>query len=193
MDLHDIQDHAMYFDEPLSVEVQGLLDQAATEYGAGGGEMALLKAHLLAPEHLTVLVALYRYYYYRHDLGQALTVAGRALAVAGTRLGFPSDWRTLDQQRLAAGIRVSIGLVRFYLLALKGAGFLCCRLGRINEGLAMLRQVVALDAADRLGALALLQVIESALADDVTPSTPPPAGEESAPMRASLRQEMHHG
>ena len=48
---------------------------------------------------------------------------------------------------------------RFHLLALKGAGYLSLRLGRFEQGKAMLAKVVELDADDRLGARLLLGVL----------------------------------
>jgi hypothetical protein len=55
----------------------------------------------------------------------------------------------------------SMTLVRFYLLLLKGAGYLNLRLGKIDKGKTILEKVVELDTQDRLGALALLNVVES--------------------------------
>ena len=71
MDLLDFNGEAMYFDEPVTPRVEALLAQAAEHYGAGpedtGAELCLLRAYFLEPEHLTVLVALYRYFYYRRQ------------------------------------------------------------------------------------------------------------------------------
>ena len=51
-------------------------------------------------------------------------------------------------------------LVRFYLLALKGAGELNLRLGNMDLGIQMLEKVVELDSEDRLGVTALLNTVE---------------------------------
>jgi hypothetical protein len=50
-------------------------------------------------------------------------------------------------------------MVRFYLLALKGAAYLNFRMGKIDEGVRMLNKVIELDSNDRLGAKALMQAI----------------------------------
>ena len=80
MDLLDFSDCKLYFEEPMPAEAERLIAQAASEYGEPGAEMALLRAHLLAPENLSVLVGLYRYYFYQHRLDDALVV-GSALDV----------------------------------------------------------------------------------------------------------------
>ena len=75
MDLLNLEDDVLYFDEPLQNEAQECLQQAAASYGKERAERLLLKAHFLEPEHPMVLVALYRYYYYQHRLKESLQVA----------------------------------------------------------------------------------------------------------------------
>jgi hypothetical protein len=57
----------------------------------------------------------------------------------------------------------SFTLVRFYLLAVKGAAFMNLRIGNIAEGVEMLNKVVEFDSNDRLGARALLQSVGPAV------------------------------
>lgn len=159
MDLLDITDGELYYDEPLSPEVAALIDLASELYGEGGAELPLLQAYLLAPQSLTVLVALYRYYYYQHRFEHALQAARQAMHSAGQKLGLVGDWQTLTMANLGIAVMRSMGMLRFYLLALKGAGYLNCRLERWQDGAEMLRKVAELDPADRLGADALLQVV----------------------------------
>ncbi|MDD3517875.1 MAG: hypothetical protein PHQ14_05965 [Chromatiales bacterium] len=167
MDLLDFDGGELYFEEPISGEVQALLDQASRAYGDGGAECPLLRAYLLAPERLTVLVALYRFYFYQHRLDDALLVADRTIMLAARRLGLPADWSELDPLHLGRGAMQSLGLVRFLLLALKAAGYINLRLGRHELGVAMLRQVHALDSADRLGAGALLEVVGATIGQPI--------------------------
>jgi hypothetical protein len=107
------------------------------------------------------LVAMYRYYYYQHRLEDALIIAHQALAVSGTRLGFPAAWHQLSSAHLGAGALISMGMVRFYLLALKAAGYLNLRLQKWQTAVDMLTKVSSLDEADRLGATALLEIANS--------------------------------
>jgi len=163
MDLMDFDQATLYFDDPLSQEVERLLSEAGAHYGEDDGqsEYLLLRAWLLAPEQLVVLVGLYRYYFYQHRLEDALRVAERALAVAGKRLGLPAGWRDLHPEHVGHAVLRSMGLLRFHLMVLKATGYLHLRLGRAAEGVAMLEKLVELDSHDRLGGKALLDVVRA--------------------------------
>ena len=124
---------------------------AAANYGNEDAELMLLRANFIAPQHLMVLVALYRYYFYQHRLEDALLVAESALAVVGRRLEFPDTWRNLHEANVGEGVMRSMGLVRFYLMILKAAGYIHLRLGEFSIGKAMLEKLVELDSHDRIG------------------------------------------
>ena len=160
MDLLDFNDCKLYFEDPLPAAAEALLALAAREYGEPSAELALLRAHLLAPDNLTVLVGLYRYYFYQHRLEDALQVAERALALSGRQLGLPDDWNQLDENRLGPAAANSFGLLRFHLLALKAASVVLLRLGRIAASRARLIKLAALDSRDQLGAGKLLEVVD---------------------------------
>lgn len=160
MDLLDFSDCKLYFEDALPAEAERLIAQAASEYGEAGAELSLLRALLLAPENLSVLVGLYRYYFYQHRLEDALVVAERAMQLSGRELGLPTDWRLLDETRLGSAAANSFGLLRFYLLALKAASVVLLRLGQISESRARLIKVASLDSRDQLGAGKLLEVVD---------------------------------
>ena len=160
MDLNDFSNSeqtALYFDEVLPQEVESLLADAAEHYGEAECEHRLLKAFFLVPESLTVLVSLYRMYFYQHRYEETLVTASHALRISGARLGFPPDWRELQLSHLDA--ELPLGLVRFYLFALKGMAYVKMRMGELEDGEAMIDKVMALDPEDRLGASVLKEVI----------------------------------
>lgn len=159
MDLLDFSDCKLYFEDALPAEAERLIARAASEYGDPEAELSLLRAHLLAPENLSVLVGLYRYYFYQHRLEDALLVAERAMQLSGRHLGLPADWNLLDETRLGAAAKNSFGLLRFYLLALKAASVVLLRLGRISASRARLSKLAGLDSRDQLGAGKLLEVV----------------------------------
>jgi tetratricopeptide (TPR) repeat protein len=163
-DLLDFDGEELYFDESLNPEAKACLDQAAERYAQEQSEMALLRAYFLEPRHPMVLVALYRYYYYQHRLTDALIVAERVLRIMAQRLELPLDWHDLTEVDLGSGAMISITQIRFYLLALKGAGYLELRLGDYDSARERLQKVVELDAKDRLGGQALLEVACKAMA-----------------------------
>lgn len=160
MDLQDFECNSMYFDEKMSDEVSQLIEQASIEYGTEEAESYLLRAYFLAPENLAVLVALYRFYYYQHEYKKALKVADRAMKVSGTRLGLPKKWLDLDDAYLGSAALISMGLLRFYLLSLKGAAYLLLRLDEVEDGIRKLEKLVELDPHDRLQVKFLLDMAQ---------------------------------
>jgi tetratricopeptide (TPR) repeat protein len=166
MDLLDFAGEDMYFDEPVSPDVEGLLLDAARRYGEDGAEQSLLRAYFLEPSHLTVLVALYRYFYYRHRYREALIIADRAIAIVASRLDIPIRWQDLSEQDLGQSVQSSMTLTRFLLMAIKGSGYLLMRLGETQEALARFEKIAEVDTSDRLGITELLSIARSALAED---------------------------
>ena len=171
MDLLDFSDCKLYFEDELPTEAERLIAQAATEYGDPAAELSLLRAHMLAPENLSVLVGLYRYFFYQHRLDDALVVAERAMQLSGRHLGLPTDWSRIDEAQLGSAAANSFGLLRFYLLALKAASVVLLRLGRIDESRARLIKLASLDSRDQLGAGKLLEVVDEfqGSANDASP------------------------
>lgn len=159
MDLMDFDGENLYFEESLSAEVDGLLEKAGGLYGEGEAEQPLLEALKLAPESLNVLVAVYRFYYYQHRLEDALVIAAQALAITGHRLNIPVDWRLLGEEHIHVESN-AMALLRFHLLSLKAEAYLLLRLGRREEGKAILEKLLSLDSNNRLGARQLLEVAD---------------------------------
>ena len=157
MDLLEFEGQDLYFDEHMPEEIDILIKSASENYGTPKAEADLLKAFFIAPDNLTVLVALYRYYYYQHQYEKALMVAGNTLKFSGSRVGFPNKWEDLTIDHIGAGALKSMSMVRFYLIALKATGYLNLRLHNFSQARAMLSKVVELDASDRLGAAILLE------------------------------------
>lgn len=168
MDLQDFESQQLYFDKPNSEQVDGWILEASKVYAEGKAEPLLLKAFAREPENLSVLVALYRFYYYQHRLEDAIEIAYRAMAVTAPMIAFPEDWSELKQDHLAMGVMRSFTMVRFYLLALKGCAYLHLRLNRIETGVKMLNKVIAMDSKDRLGARALLLAMGPASISEVS-------------------------
>ena len=151
MDLLDFTGEDMYFDHPPPAEVDELIAAAAEQYGTDAAEHSLMRAYFLAPEHLSVLVSLYRFFYYRQRYADALMVADRAIALTARELELDPDWRALDVEALNRAAAESMVLTRFLLLALKGAGFLLMRMERPADALERLEKAAAIDDSDRLG------------------------------------------
>jgi len=168
MDLQDFNGEMLYFDQPEPPRIGELLQAASQHYSLGQAEGFLLEAYAIAPQNLSVLVGLYRFYYYQHRYADALHIADLAMNVVAPQIEFPEQWSELNMNSLGLGVLHSMALVRFYLLALKGAGYLNLRIGQFETGLRMLQKVRSLDEADRLGTKVLLDVLAENTADVIT-------------------------
>jgi tetratricopeptide (TPR) repeat protein len=152
MDFLDFDDHTLYFDEPLTASQEALLLQAAEAYPEQRAEVLLDNLFRQKSDSLTVLVACYRFYYYQHRYVDALRIAEQAIRASAHSMGLKVGWEALSEQHLGQGVFVSMGLIRFYMLALKGSAYLLMRLGRIDEALMRLNKIVELDPGDQFGA-----------------------------------------
>lgn len=160
MDFLEFENHDLYFDEKLSLSNELLLKKAADLYPNKESETILMKLHVDLPDNLTVIVALYRFYYYQHRYQDALYMAKRALAVSASILGLYVDWPKLTEKDLGEGVFVSMGLIRFYMLALKASAYLLLRIGEIEQAHARLKKIIELDPADQFGAAFLFKMAE---------------------------------
>lgn len=121
-------------------------------------ESHLFQAQALAPGHAAVLIALYRFYFYKGRLTDALDVARRCLVKAARDNRLSEDWRLVKRGEAEFGSYDAI-LPRFYLFTLKAYGYLQMRLGRLDESHAALAKMLELDPSDKLNATVLLQVL----------------------------------
>lgn len=166
MDLLHFDPEPLYFEDPLPEGVLALVEQAGERYGTPEAEQALERAAEQAPDHLLVLVARYRYHFYRHQMAEAETVVRHAIAISGGRIDLPADGRGLASPEVVAAGAISMTLTRFYLSAVKALAYIRLRLGDISGAIALLQPLVRIDDADRLGSRVLLDV---ALAAESTP------------------------
>jgi tetratricopeptide (TPR) repeat protein len=139
----------------LSPHVMELIAQAGQLRQQPEEALALLeRAQAAAPRHPAPLIALYRFYFYGHQLVQARIVGEDALAIARTALGadFGDEPPPDDATRHDAA-------VRFYLFTLKGLAYLNMRLGAMEEAHVLLKELRRLDPKDHVGGAVLLHVL----------------------------------
>ena len=159
MDLLDFEAQGLYFEQADVAGVKELIALAAENYASGDAELFLLKAFLLAPESLNVLVALNRFYYYQHRLEEALSATTKALAVIRSTLAVPDDWRDLQLSHITEAPAEALTQIRLYLFTLKVVGFLNMRLEKLDVSQAIFEKLVELDSKDRIGAQGLLELV----------------------------------
>jgi tetratricopeptide (TPR) repeat protein len=160
MDLLQFDARDLYFETEDSEDVQKLIRSASELYGSGAAELPLLQAYLQAPESLNVLVALNRFYYYQHRLVEALLVAEKALTLIRRDLDFPEDWRQLEMKHISEAPTERLTRIRLYLFTLKSIGFLHLRMKNLALSRGIFERLVILDDKDRIGAKALLDLVE---------------------------------
>ena len=150
----------------LPAAVTSSLQRAALMYQRGeDAEPVLLDVYREARHHPAVHIALYRFYFYRHRIAEALQVAERCLLKVANDLHLPSDWREVQPHQASFGTFDDV-VPRFYLYTLKACAYLNMRLGRLDIGGAMLQQLRQLDPKDRLGGSVLQDVLARIGVDD---------------------------
>lgn len=120
---------------------------------------ALDEAAALAPGHRAVLLARYKYHFYRCELAAAAPYALACVRDSARALNLPEDWRAVRPGD--ARFDEIESEPRFFLFALKAYGYVCVRSGALEEGRAALAQVVALDPGDATATRRLLDLVET--------------------------------
>lgn len=122
-------------------------------------EWHLQRALALAPGHAAVLIGLYRYYFYKNRLNDALAVVRLCLRRAAEGNGLAADWRDVRRDDAAFDSYEAIW-PRFYLFSLKGYAYLQMRLGQAAEGREAVSKLLQLDPSDKLGFRVLQGVLD---------------------------------
>jgi tetratricopeptide (TPR) repeat protein len=142
------------------------LSRAAASYHLGEvAERHLRRAEALAPGHVAVLIGLYRFYFYKGQLPEALAIAEKCLDKAARDNCLPADWRRVRATDAEFG-RYDNPLPRFFLFTLKGLAYLKMRLGLLEEGRDAALKLLELDPSDKVGARVLLEVLDRVGHDD---------------------------
>lgn len=150
----------------LPSEAENHLWEAGLSYHLDDiAERHLREAEALAPDHAAVLIGLYRFYFYKGRLAEALAVARRCLLKAAQENNLPADWRSVRAGDAEFGRYENI-LPRFFLFSLKGYAYLQMRLGETDEGRLAVQKLLELDPTDKIGAKVLLGVLERMGRDD---------------------------
>lgn len=155
---------AFTFDDPLlggglPVAAEDHLRQAGLAYQDDDAALDHLRqAQILAPDHVAVLIGLYRFFFYKGRLADALEIARVCLAKAARDCNLPANWRRLRASDADFG-RIDALRPRFYLFTLKAYAYLQMRLGNLDEGRQAIDKLLELDPTDKLGAGVLRDVL----------------------------------
>jgi tetratricopeptide (TPR) repeat protein len=156
----DVQLNDTLLGSGLPAEAEWHLREAGRSYHQDDvAEAHLREAQIIAPDHVAVLIGLYRFYFYKGRLNDALGIAAICLGNATAMLGLPRDWRDVVV-RDAAFDDFSAVLPRFFLFTLKGYAYLYLRLGHIEKGREALMKLIELDPNDKMGGTVLQGVLD---------------------------------
>jgi tetratricopeptide (TPR) repeat protein len=152
--------------EGLPPEAEGFLRLASETYAdSETAERYLRQAQQWAPDHAAVLIGLYRFYFYKGRLREALEIANRCLEKATRENKMPRDWRRAGAQN-AVFDRYDEMLPRFFLFTLKGYAYLQMRLGALDESRVAIAKLLELDPTDKIGANVLQDILDRIELDD---------------------------
>jgi len=145
------------FDLPAGVDYR--LQQAAAQVGCSERSLqALNAARETAPDRLEVLVALYKFHFYRGDLGQARDFVFQALVKAAREGGFSHDWTFLEPG--SADWEHPRGPARVFLYSLKALAFIRLRENDLDGAAAILETLQRLDPQDHTGATVVRDLLD---------------------------------
>jgi hypothetical protein len=122
-------------------------------------EANLATARALAPRHRAVLIAHYRYHFYKHRFAEAEPHARACVALGAQEASLAADFRLVaPSDRDFAALDPA---TRFWLFALQAHAYVLLRLGRREEAFQAFRKIIELDARDQTKTRVLLEVLEN--------------------------------
>lgn len=155
-----------YYEGLLPEEAERQLHLAARSYADDDcAEDHLMNAIAIAPEHIVVYLGLYKFYFYKGRLSEALFVARICLQRSATELGIDQDWRKVRERQADFG-SFDAPQARFYMFVLKAYGYLHLRLGYLATGSKIMDKLIELDPTDKIQARVLLEVLQKKEEDD---------------------------
>ncbi|MCU0525208.1 MAG: hypothetical protein MUF72_10320 [Elainella sp. Prado103] len=149
---------------PVSDAVKRLLAQATQDWQSARSADHLIEQALAETQDQTdVLIAAYRYFFYRNDLPKALQIAQKVMDQVSTSAQWPSDWNQLNPI-LFAGIDEPD--VRLFLTAYSAKGLLLAKLGALEPAKMIATQIKQVDHHREFGADLILSILIDPREDD---------------------------
>lgn len=149
-----------YYGGKLPAAAERELHMAARMYlDDSRAERHLHRALAIAPEEILVHLGLYKFYFYKGRLSEAIEVAENCLRMSAEDLGLSLDWRSVSPGD-APFDSYDDARARFYLFVLKAYGYLQLRLGQYDDGRTVLHKITELDPGDKIQVKPLLDVFD---------------------------------
>jgi hypothetical protein len=147
-----------------SAEIKALLTQAADcWHDTARSKQYIERAIALGNDNPNVLIAAYRYFFYKNDGEMALWVAQVVMGQVRQVEGLPQSWEELQPILLA---RKDEPMMRLYLHAYAASGLLLAKLGDVDGALAIATHIKAIDDQREFGGDFLYSILTTPLDDD---------------------------
>lgn len=138
-------------------DTKQLLLAAAAAWGEGTtAETYINQALQRSNNDLNVLVAAYRFFFYRNNNSMALEMAQRVCDRVRIQEALPTDW---EQLRPILQARREDPPVRLYLNAYAASGLVLARLGQPERAMEIATQVKGIDDRNEFGASVVLDIL----------------------------------
>jgi hypothetical protein len=156
---------AVQFGFGLPADVNEQLQKAASSITNGPESLeALCMAHVMAPQQLEVLVALYKFHFYQGALDQAEDYVFQALIKSAQAGGFKYDWERLTPE--STDWNDVRGPGRVYLYSLKALAFIRLRQDNPAHAENILDTLRRLDPEDKVGANVIRDLLHAMKEND---------------------------
>jgi tetratricopeptide (TPR) repeat protein len=103
-----------------------------------------------------ILVAAYRYFYYKQNNRMALQMAEKILATIKIAENLPDDWEKLKP---ILTIRRQEPEIRRYLNAYAATGFILAKMGEVQQAKAVTEKIQDIDSESEFGASIVLNIL----------------------------------
>ena len=138
-------------------DIKKLLILAADNWGNSyEGEKYINQALAQAGNNTDVLIAAYRYFYYRYNYPMALLIANKVIDTIKELEGFTNDWQQLKPILIR---RKEEARIRLFLNAYAASGLVLAKQGQLDKAKEICRQVKEIDENNEFGAGVLLDIL----------------------------------
>ena len=149
---------------PVSDAVKALLAQATQDWQSDRSADHLIEQALAETnQQPDVLIAAYRYFFYRNDLPKALQMAQTVIDQVSTTAQLPLDWSQLKPILLEG---IEDPTMRLFLSAYAAKGLLLAKLGDLEQAKAIAAQLKEVDRHREFGADVIWSILTNPREDD---------------------------
>lgn len=153
--MQTIEERISWCDVKPEIKQLLLLASENWEY-TGLAEKYIREALSNAGDNLDVLVAAYRFFFYKHQSAAALSIAQQVIQLIATQEKFPQEW---SQLKPILSDRATEPTVRLYLNAYAAKGLILAQLGRLDEAREISQQVKEIDDSRQFCSTTVFEVI----------------------------------